>query len=47
MADFAPTHPGVILLTEFLEPLGISQYSASSLPITGASGSPVSALAIK
>ena len=26
MADFAPTHPGVILLTEFLEPMGISQY---------------------
>jgi antitoxin HigA-1 len=26
MADFAPTHPGEILLTEFLEPLGISQY---------------------
>lgn len=25
MADFAPTHPGVILLTEFLEPLGITQ----------------------
>jgi addiction module HigA family antidote len=26
MADFAPTHPGEILLAEFLEPLGISQY---------------------
>jgi addiction module HigA family antidote len=26
VADFAPTHPGEILLTEFLEPLGISQY---------------------
>jgi antitoxin HigA-1 len=26
MADFAPTHPGKILLTEFLEPMGISQY---------------------
>ena len=26
MADFAPTHPGEILMTEFLEPLGISQY---------------------
>jgi addiction module HigA family antidote len=26
MADFAPTHPGAILLTEFLHPLGISQY---------------------
>jgi antitoxin HigA-1 len=26
MADFVPTHPGKILLTEFLEPMGISQY---------------------
>jgi addiction module HigA family antidote len=26
MADFAPTHPGEILLMEFLEPMGISQY---------------------
>ena len=26
MPDFAPTHPGEILLTEFLEPMGISQY---------------------
>ena len=26
MADFAPTHPGEILLTEFLEPMDISQY---------------------
>ena len=26
MADFAPTHPGEILLTEFLEPMGITQY---------------------
>lgn len=26
MADFAPTHPGEILKTEFLDPLGISQY---------------------
>ena len=26
MADFVPTHPGEILLTEFLEPMGISQY---------------------
>ncbi|KKF00519.1 MULTISPECIES: HigA family addiction module antitoxin [Mycolicibacterium] len=25
-ADFAPIHPGEILLTEFLEPLGITQY---------------------
>lgn len=26
MPDFAPTHPGEILLTEFLEPMGVSQY---------------------
>ena len=26
MADFLPTHPGEILLTEFLQPLGITQY---------------------
>jgi antitoxin HigA-1 len=26
MTDFTPTHPGEILLTEFLEPMGISQY---------------------
>jgi addiction module HigA family antidote len=26
MADFVPTHPGEILLTEFLEPMGVSQY---------------------
>jgi len=26
MPDFAPTHPGEILMTEFLEPMGISQY---------------------
>ena len=26
MADFAPTHPGEILNSEFLEPLGLSQY---------------------
>ena len=26
MTDFAPTHPGEILLGEFLEPMGISQY---------------------
>ena len=26
MADFAPSHPGEILLKEFLEPMGISQY---------------------
>ncbi|GGK47211.1 HigA family addiction module antitoxin [Nocardia camponoti] len=36
MTDFAPTHPGEILLTEFLEPLGISQYAlarAAGLPL--------------
>ncbi|MBS4729707.1 HigA family addiction module antidote protein [Mycobacterium sp. SM1] len=27
MADFLPTHPGEILLREFMEPLGISQYA--------------------
>jgi addiction module HigA family antidote len=26
MTDFTPTHPGEILLTEFLQPMGISQY---------------------
>jgi addiction module HigA family antidote len=26
MADFPPVHPGEILRTEFLEPLGISTY---------------------
>lgn len=26
MADFAPTHPGGILKSEFLDPLGITQY---------------------
>jgi addiction module HigA family antidote len=26
MTDFTPTHPGEILLAEFLEPMGISQY---------------------
>ena len=26
MPDFTPTHPGEILKTEFLDPLGISQY---------------------
>jgi addiction module HigA family antidote len=29
MADFAPTHPGEILMTEFLEPMGITQYRIS------------------
>jgi addiction module HigA family antidote len=26
MADFAPTHPGEMLMREFLEPMGITQY---------------------
>ncbi len=26
MRDFPPTHPGEILLKEFLKPMGISQY---------------------
>ncbi len=26
MRDFRPTHPGEILLEEFLKPMGISQY---------------------
>ncbi|MCP3876625.1 MAG: HigA family addiction module antidote protein [Desulfobacteraceae bacterium] len=26
MRDFSPTHPGEILLEEFLKPMGISQY---------------------
>jgi len=26
MRDFPPTHPGEILLEEFLQPMGISQY---------------------
>ncbi len=26
MPDFVPPHPGEILMTEFLEPMGISQY---------------------
>ena len=26
MPDSAPTHPAEILLTEFLEPMGVSQY---------------------
>lgn len=36
MTDFMPTHPGELLLTEFLEPLGISQYAiakATQLPL--------------
>lgn len=33
--DFPPIHPGEILLTEFLEPMGISQYRlAKSIGVT-------------
>jgi addiction module HigA family antidote len=38
MADFDPTHPGEILMTEFLEPLGITQYriaKATDVPPRG------------
>ncbi|MCB0926930.1 MAG: HigA family addiction module antitoxin [Mycolicibacterium insubricum] len=27
MVDFLPTHPGELLLREFMEPLGITQYA--------------------
>ena len=27
MRDFPPTHPGEILLEEFLKPMGITQYT--------------------
>jgi addiction module HigA family antidote len=27
MADFPPTHPGEVLLEDFLKPLGMSQYA--------------------
>lgn len=27
MADFAPTHPGEVLIEDFLKPLGMSQYA--------------------
>ncbi|MGH6720180.1 MAG: HigA family addiction module antitoxin [Alphaproteobacteria bacterium] len=27
MADFPPTHPGEVLRSDFLEPLGMSQYA--------------------
>ena len=27
MADFAPTHPGEVLLEDFLKPLAMSQYA--------------------
>ncbi len=33
--DISPIHPGEILLTEFLEPLGVSQYRlAKSINVT-------------
>lgn len=37
MADFKPTHPGEILLAEFMEPMGITQYAlarAIDVPLT-------------
>lgn len=36
MRDFPPTHPGEILLEEFLKPMGISQYRLArdiSIPV--------------
>ncbi|CAA6606351.1 Plasmid maintenance system antidote protein, XRE family [Rhodospirillaceae bacterium LM-1] len=27
MADFAPAHPGEVLMEDFLKPLGLSQYA--------------------
>lgn len=33
--DFPPIHPGEVLMTEFLEPMGISQYRlATSIGVT-------------
>ena len=29
MADFAPTHPGEVLLEDFLKPLDLSQYAVA------------------
>ena len=29
MADFAPAHPGSVLLEDFLKPLGMSQYAVA------------------
>lgn len=35
MADFDPTHPGEVLLEDFLKPLGMSQYAlAKALGVT-------------
>ena len=37
MTDFLPTHPGELLLREFMEPLGVTQYAlakAISVPQT-------------
>ena len=35
MADFAPTHPGEVLLEDFLKPLGLTQYAlAKALGVT-------------
>lgn len=35
MADFDPTHPGEVLLEDFLQPLGLTQYAlAKALGVT-------------
>ena len=33
MPDFAPTHPGEILLTEFLEPMGMQYRIAKAIDV--------------
>lgn len=35
MADFDPTHPGEVLLEDFMKPLGLTQYAlAKALSVT-------------
>lgn len=35
MADFEPTHPGEVLLEEFMKPMGLTQYAlARALGVT-------------
>lgn len=35
MADFAPTHPGEVLLEDFMKPMGLTQYAlAKALGVT-------------
>lgn len=37
MADFEPTHPGEVLLEDFMNPLGLTQYAlAKALGVTQA-----------